>query len=59
LNPVCDIKCCLLSGRGFCVWLFNIPDCAVSKRDREASIMRRPWPTGGFCVTEKRKNRVI
>jgi hypothetical protein len=24
-------------------------DCGVSKCDREASIMRRPWPIKGFC----------
>jgi hypothetical protein len=25
--------------------------CGVSKCDREASIMRRPWPTGGCGAT--------
>jgi hypothetical protein len=28
-------------------------DCGVSECDREASIMRRPWPTGGCCATGK------
>ena len=25
-------------------------DCGVSECDREASIIRRPWPTGGCCA---------
>jgi hypothetical protein len=25
----------------------------VSECDREALIVRRPWPTGGCCITEK------
>jgi len=28
-------------------------ECVVSERDREATIKRRPWPTGGCCVTQK------
>jgi hypothetical protein len=27
--------------------------CSVCECDREASIMRRPWPTGGCCDMEK------
>jgi hypothetical protein len=30
-----------------------ITECGVSECDREASIMRWPWPTGGFAVGEK------
>jgi hypothetical protein len=26
----------------------------VSECDREAPIMRRPWPTGGCCAIEKK-----
>jgi len=26
----------------------------MSQRDREASIMRRPWPTTGCCAMENR-----
>jgi hypothetical protein len=29
----------------------------VSECDREASIMRGPYPTGGCCVTEKKNAR--
>jgi hypothetical protein len=28
-------------------------DCGVSECDREASIMRRPWPTRGCCAIKK------
>jgi hypothetical protein len=28
--------------------------CGVSECDREASITRRPWPTRGCCVMEKK-----
>jgi hypothetical protein len=31
-------------------------ECGVSKCDREASIMRRPWPTRGCCTMEKNSN---
>jgi hypothetical protein len=30
-------------------------ECGVSEGDREAWIMRRPWPTRGCCATEKKK----
>jgi hypothetical protein len=50
---------CVFSGRGFCVGLITRPvefyrvRC-VSGCDREASIMRTPWSTGGFCAMEKK-----
>jgi hypothetical protein len=31
-------------------------DCGVSECDRETSVMKRPWPTRGCCVTEKKYN---
>ena len=31
----------------------NITECDVSECDRVASIMRRPWPTGGSCAIKK------
>jgi hypothetical protein len=48
-------ECCVLSGRSVCVGLITRPEgvyrvWCVSECDREASIMRRPWPTGGCCV---------
>ena len=43
-------ECCVLSGRGHCVGLITRPECGVSECDRDASIMRRLWPTGGSCA---------
>jgi hypothetical protein len=45
-------KCCVLSGRGLCVGLISHPEesyrmWCVSDCDREASVVRKPWPTGG------------
>jgi hypothetical protein len=45
-------ECCVLSGTGLWVGLITRPEesyrtWCVSECDREASIMRRPWPTGG------------
>ena len=38
-------KCCVLSGRGLCIGLITSPTvCGVSECDREASVMRWPWP---------------
>ena len=45
--------CCVLSGSGLCDGLITRPEesyrlcCVLSKCHREASILRRPWPTGG------------
>jgi len=52
-------ECCVLSGRGLCVGLITRPEesCRVwCVCDREASIMRRPWPTGGCCLMKKNMN---
>jgi hypothetical protein len=59
----------VFSGRGLCFGLITRPEesyrvWCVSESDREASIMRRPWPTmgcramgkaggGGECIAEK------
>jgi hypothetical protein len=45
----------VLSGRGLCDGLITRPEesyrlWCVSECDREASIMRGPWPTGGSCA---------
>ena len=31
-------------------------ECGVSERDRKASTIRRPWPTGECCAVEKKVN---
>jgi len=39
-------ECCLLSGRDF--WVQSSPtEWGVSECDREASVMRAPWPNRG------------
>jgi len=44
-------ECRVLSGRFLCVGLITRPEeCGVSECDREASIMRRFWPTGVCCA---------
>jgi hypothetical protein len=46
-------ECCVLSGRGLCDISITRPEesyrlwCVC---DREASTMRRPWPTMGCCA---------
>jgi hypothetical protein len=43
-------------------WSFvqrSLTECGVSKCDREASIMRRPWPTRGWCTIEKKKGGTL
>jgi hypothetical protein len=48
-------ECSVLSGRGLCDELFTRPEesyglwCVVVC-DLETSLLRRPWPTGGYCV---------
>jgi hypothetical protein len=49
-------ECCVLSGREVCVSGWSLvqrssTECGVSECDREASIMRRPWPTRGCRTT--------
>jgi coenzyme F420-reducing hydrogenase gamma subunit len=46
---------CVLSRRGLCVGPITRPEesypvWCVSECDREASMLRRPWPTGGCCA---------
>jgi hypothetical protein len=45
----------VLSGRGLCVGADHssrggLPSVVCLECDREASIMKRPWPTRGFCA---------
>jgi len=48
-------ECCVLSGREPAAGrslVQRIPtECGVSECDREASTMRRSWPTWGCCDT--------
>ena len=44
-----SLECCVLSGRGLCVELVTRPEesyrVVCLDYDREASTVRRPWPT--------------
>jgi len=51
-------ECCVLSGRGLCVYLITRPEefyrlLWVVVCDLETSWMRKPWPTGGCCTKNK------
>jgi hypothetical protein len=52
-------ECCLLSGRCLCVGLITRPEKSyrvwLSECDREASTLRRPWSTRGWCAMERRR----
>jgi hypothetical protein len=58
MDVCCD--CCVLSSRGLCVELITCPEewyqmCGVSPEfDREASPVRRPWPTRGVAPWKKK-----
>jgi hypothetical protein len=52
-------ECYVLSGRGLCSGLITRPGesyrlWCVSECDREASAMRRPWPTGTLVPLQKK-----
>jgi hypothetical protein len=52
----------VLSGRGLSFGLItplevSYPKCDVSECEREASTIRRPWPTGGCCSSGKKTFR--
>ena len=56
-------ECCMLSGGGLCVGLIIRPEescrkLCVSECDREASLMRRSWPTGRCCAIEKEEHHI-
>jgi hypothetical protein len=52
---VVSVVCCQVEISASCLLLVLMSpiECGVSECDREASIMRRPWPTGGLL---RRKN---
>ena len=56
-------ECFVLSGRGLCFGLItrleeSYTECGASECDREASTMRRPWPTRGLSsMKEKFKGK--
>jgi hypothetical protein len=51
-----SFECHVLPGRGLCVGLIMYPEESYRvwcECDREASIMRKPWPTRGCRAIEK------
>jgi hypothetical protein len=50
-------ECCVSSGRGLCDELVTRSEESyrVCVCDRDASIMRRSWPTGGCCAMGEKK----
>ena len=57
---VVSVVCCQVevSSSGSSLIQRGPTDCGVFECDRLASIMRRPWPTGGLLPHEKRINPV-
>jgi hypothetical protein len=54
--PVCcECLCCQvkISASGRSLVQRSPTECGVSECDREAPIMRRPWPTGAVSSLEK------
>ena len=56
-------ECCVLSGSRLCVGLIarlgESYQRRVSECNREASKMKRPWPTSDTCVIERKICRPI
>ena len=57
-------KCCALLGRVLCDRPISRPErsyteCGVFECDREASIMRGPWPTGGFWPVQTKSSNIF
>jgi len=61
LSLVCAVCCQLeFSASGCLLIQRRATKCGVSEYDRESSIMRRPWPTGGCClVLNKQSNKIM
>jgi hypothetical protein len=51
-----SVVCCLvqISVSGWSLVQRSPTECGVSQSDREASIMRRPWPTGRRCTMRQK-----
>jgi hypothetical protein len=61
MSVCCEV--CVLSGGGLCDGLITRPEVSyrlwrVVVCDREASTIRRPWPTGGGAVAPKTNEQI-
>ena len=56
-----SVVCCHVEVSATCRSLVqrSPTDCGVSECNREASIMRRPWPTGGCCAMVKTGTSIV
>ena len=54
---IVSVVCCQVevSASGRSLVQGSTTECGVSECDREASIVRRPWPTGGCCARGERE----
>jgi hypothetical protein len=57
--PLVGVVCCQIevSAKSRSLARRSPTECGVSECDREALIMRRPWPTGGCCAIKN--NRIF
>jgi hypothetical protein len=51
-------ECCVLSGK-VCVTNWSLALRSPTECDREASIMRSPWSTRGWCRHGKKKTAIV
>ena len=58
---VVSVVCCQVefSTSGWSLVHRSLTECGVTECDREASVMRRPWPTGGCSVMGKKWLNII
>jgi hypothetical protein len=56
-----SVVCCQVEvpASGWSLVQTSPTQCGVSECDRDASIMRRPWPTGGCCAMGKYEDSTI
>jgi hypothetical protein len=55
MSALGSVVCCQVEGSvsGSSIVQRSPTECGVSECDREASAMRRPWPTGGYRAMKK------
>ena len=54
-----SFECFVLSDRSLYIVQGSPTECGVSECDREASLMRRPWPTRDCWATKKNKPIIV
>jgi hypothetical protein len=61
MNVCCECLCCQVEvfASGWSLVQRSPTECGVSECDREASVMRRPWPTRGCCAKKRSYSNFI